>query len=307
MKKIRSPSFAFMNGLSPKYIQPLFLRIEPGHWYARNELVGLLRDAGMSIQGSAIVQYNTSAWALMGLGMVKAEKVSSSWTKLFCLNTLGKQVQATYSTNLALFYDLMHFLFYSAWHRSHQIQRARFWLYASVSDALWLEAPHATDSFGLTNRLQTESARLFSSYQPAFPERSVGAVFTWLATLTPPFLAKCGIRSQLCSNRRSYCSPQLFHLATDLLYTAEGLVYGTSMAIDERHIEAISRVCLLDTERFWEMADLTNSAINGFQIRRGQWGVSIALDAPPDWIVLPDFSQEPAGPEENPLEEEEQE
>jgi len=264
-----------------------------------------LRDAGMSVQGSDIVQYNTAAWALMGLGMVKAEKVGSSWTKLFCLNTLGKQVQATYSTNLALFYDLMHFLFYSAWHRSHQIQRARFWLYASVSDALWLEAPHATDSFGLTNSLQVDSARLFPSYQPAFPERSVRAVFTWLAALTPPFLAKCGTRSQLCSNRRSYCSPQLFHLATDLLYTAEGLVYGTSMAVDERHIEAISRVCLLDTERFWEMADLTNSAIKGFQIRKGQWGVSIALDTPPDWIALPDFSQETAAPDENLPEDEE--
>jgi hypothetical protein len=79
------------------------------------------------------------------------------------------------------------------------------------------------------------------------------------------------------------------------------------MSIDERHVETICRACLLAPERFWEMADLTNSAINGFQIRKGQWGVSIALDAPPDWIVLPDFSQEPVGPEENLPEEEEQE
>ena len=45
----------------------------------------------------------------------------------------------------------------------------------------------------------------------------------------------------------------------------------------------------------------------GSRFAEGQWGVSIALDAPPDWIVLPDFSQETAAPEENLLEDEGQE
>jgi hypothetical protein len=300
--KPSQPSFDFKNSISPTYIEPLFLRIEMERWYATSDLVTILQSGGLDVEGSNIVQYNTAAWSLAGLGEVRTEQRGRSQTRLFRLNSLGRQVQDTYSTNTALFYDLMHFLFYSAWHRSRQIQRARFWLYASVSDALWAEAPHATDNLGLTNTLQADSARLFPSYQPAFSERSVRAAFTWLAALTPPFLAKCGTGSQLCSSRRSYCSPQIFHLATNLLYATEGLAYGTSMALDERHIEAISRVCLLDAERFWEMADLTKSAINGFQIRRGQWGVSIALDAPPDWIVLPDFSQESAATEENLLE-----
>ncbi len=42
------------------------------------------------------------------------------------------------------------------------------------------------------------------------------------------------------------------------------------------------------------MADLTQMTISGFELRRGQWGTSIALEGPPTWITLPDFSNEKA-------------
>jgi hypothetical protein len=301
------PSFEFSNNVSPKYIEPLFLRIEPEQWYSTGDLVAMLQASGLDVEGSNIAQYNTAVWSLAGLGEVRKERRGRSQTKLFRLSSLGRQVQDTYSTNSALFYDLMHYFFYSTWQRSRDIRRARFWLYASVCDDLWQKAPEETDFSGLTNSLQSESRQSFPDYAPSFPRQSIHAVFRWLVMLTPPFLARCGERSQLCSNRRGYCTPQLFHLAADMVYASDGLAYGTSMALDDSHIEAISRACLLDPLRFWEMADLTKSAINGFQIRKGQWGVSIALDAPPDWIALPDFSQEPAGPEETLLEEERQE
>jgi hypothetical protein len=286
------PSFEFKNNVSPRYIAPLLIQLEYGRWYDTGELKNLLRTNGLDVEGSKIVQSNTSAWSLAGLGEVRAVprpgRISS---KLFRLTSLGKQIIDTYSTNHELFYDLVHFIFYSTWHRSKDVWRARFWLYASVCDALWLEAPSEMDSFVLTNRLQAESQKEFPDFAPAFPERSVGAVFPWLGALSPPFLSKCGTKSQLCSRRRSYCTPQLFHLATDLVYTVEGLKYGTSMALDERHIETICKVCLLDVGRFWQMADLTKAAIRGFDIRKGQWGTSLALDGPPAWIDLPNFAK----------------
>lgn len=301
MKPLR-PSFEFKNNISPKYIEPLFLRIEAQRWYATSDLVAMLQASGLDVEGSDIVQYNTAAWSLAGLGEVQIERRGRSQTKLFRLSSLGRQIQDTYSTNSALFFDLMHFAFYAAWRRSRHMSRARFWLYSNVCDALWADAPAHTDSFSLTNRLQIECREAFPEYIPAFPERSVRAAFPWLGALTPPFLSKCGTKSQLCSNRRSYCTPQLFHLATDMVYASDRLAYGTSMSVDDRHVEAISKACLLDPLRFWEMADLTKSAINGFQIRKGQWGVSIALNAPPDWIELPDLSRETAASDENPLE-----
>jgi hypothetical protein len=259
------------------------------------QLKNILHSNGLDVEGRDIVERNTSAWSLAGLGESKSEQRGRSVIRLFQFTKLGKQVADTYSTNQELFYDLIHFIFYSAWHRSHDVNQGRFWLYASVCDALWSEAPAQMDSFALTNRLQFESRQAFPGYEPAFSERSVGAVFPWLGALhRPPFLSKYGTTSRLCSQRRSYCTPQLFHLATDLTYTLDGLKYGTSMPVDDRHIEAICRVCLLDTGHFWEMADLAKMTIKGYDIRKGQWGTSIALETSPNWIDLPDFASEQA-------------
>jgi hypothetical protein len=211
----------------------------------------------------------------------------------FRLAELGKQLISIYSTNQALFYDLMHFMFYSTFRRSGDLRRVRFWLYASVCDTLWWEAPTMIEIFSLTNRLQIESRELFPNYDPAFSERAVGGIFPWLQTLVPPFLTKQGTKSLLYSKRRSYCTPQLFHLATDMVYTTlEGVPYGTALAINEQQIEAICKACLLDPQHFWEMAKQTQMTIGGYDIHQGQWGISIALAGPPSWISLPDFSRE---------------
>jgi hypothetical protein len=66
------------------------------------------------------------------------------------------------------------------------------------------------------------------------------------------------------------------------------------MAMDDQQREAICKVCLLDPERFWTMADLTRKSIRSFDIRKGQWNISIALEGPPNWIELPDFANQPA-------------
>lgn len=289
MGSIQAPSFEFNNQVSPSYVEPLFLRIEPGQWYSTNDLVALLQAGGLDVEGRHIVNYNVLSWSLIGLGETRAERVGRSRIKMFRLSLLGVAIRDMFSTNPQLFYDLVHFLFYSAWPRTQQIVRARFWVYTGVCDALWSEAPSQMDSFALANALQAEAAQEFPQYRPAFPERSIGAVFPWLGALMPPFLTRQTTGKRLLSARRDYCTPQLLHLATDLVYNLEGLGYGTSMSLDERLIAAISRVCLLDEARFWEMAQLTQSAVAGFHIRKGQWGVSVSLTGPPDWIELPDF------------------
>lgn len=287
-----NPTFQFHNTVSPRYVEPLLLQLQHGQWYSTAQFTDLLRSSGLELEGNHIASYNMLTWSLVGLGQI--EKYGSGHLKknMFRLTGLGKQLIDTYSTNVELFYDLIHFLFYSTYRRSGDVQRGRFWLYASVCDALWQVAPTAVDNSELTNRLQIESHVAFPEYDPSFSERSVAGVYPWLQTMVPPFLSKQGAKKQLYSTRRSHCTPQLFHLATDLLYkTTEGLQYGVSLAINERHVEAICKACLLDTEHFWDMADLTEMTIGGYEIRKGQWGTSIALEGPATWITLPDFSQ----------------
>lgn len=294
MGATNKPTFHFKNQVSPRYLEPLFVQLEFGIWYSTAQLTQQLRDNGLQVEGSDIVGQNTEIWSLAGLGQVRKDRVGRSNIKLFQLTPLGKQIIEIYSTNKDLFHDLIHFIFFSTWRRSSEIRRARFWLYSRVCEVLWLDAPSPMDSWGLTSRLQLEGMQSFPSFIPSFSERSVGAVFPWLGMLSPPFLTHCNSTSHLCSRRRSYCSPQLFQLACDLIYTSEGLKYGTSMAMDDQHINEISMVCLLDLDRFWEMAEIAQMAIRGLEIKKGQWGTSLVLHGPPNWIDLPDFSHDSA-------------
>lgn len=286
----RKVSFEFKNQVSPRYIEPLFLQIDPDTWYATTELQQQLRDSGLDVQGKDIILANTTFWSKVGLGEVQRQR--PGLPNLFRLNFLGKRVVELYSTNRALFFDVMHYFFYSAWRRSHHINQVPLWLYAEICDTLWQEAPGKMDSMGLTAHLQNESRQAFPEHSPVFPERSVRSVFPWLGELSPPFLSPCGSKSDLCSERRHYCTPQLFHLAVDLAYHEAGLGYGTSLAIDDRQIEAISRTCLLDTGRFWDMASLADMTTREMEVRQGQWGTSLALTGPPRWIDLPDFANQ---------------
>lgn len=293
MPQKSDPAFQFPNQVSPRYVEPLLLQLQHDQGYSTAQFIGLLRSSGLDIEGNHIASCNMLTWSLAGLGQIEKHGTGPLKKNTFRLTELGKQLVDTYSTNSELFYDLIHFLFYSTYCRSRDERRGRFWLYASVCDVLWQKAPAPTDTSALTNWLQIECRAAFPAYDPSFSNRSVGGVFSWLQTLVPPFLSKQATKHQLHSTRRGYCTPQLFHLATDLVYTTvESLHYGASLAINERHIEGICRTCLLDTEHFWDMADPTQMTISGYEIRRGQWGTSIALEGPPNWITLPDFSHE---------------
>jgi hypothetical protein len=290
MTSNRRVSFAFENQVSPRYVEPLLLQIDPDTWHTSTELQQQLRDSGLDVQGKKIIQANTTVWEKIGLGDIQRQRPGQP--NLFRLRPLGRQMKGLYSTNRALFFDVIHFLFYSAYRLSKHLNQAPLWLYAKVCDILWQEAPAKIDSMELTARLQSESQELFPEQEPTFPKRSVTSVFPWLGELNPPFLSPCGSLSELCSTRRTYCTPQLFHLALDLAYHEAGLGYGTSLAIGDQQIAAICRTCLLDIDRFWDMASLTDMTIRELETRQGQWGTSLALTGPPRWINLPDFAEQ---------------
>jgi hypothetical protein len=281
--------FEFNNQVSPSYLEALLIQLQPGRWYEYSELKRLLQET-VNVEGSNIVNHNATAWRLTGIAAGKSYRAGRSNYNAVCLTPVGEQLVATYSTNRELFFDLIHFLFYSTWPRSHDLQRARFWLYVATCDLFWQEAPLTIDSFSLTARLQSAAHQQFPVYKPAFSERSVRGVFPWIAALTPPFLVREGSKGQYRSQRRTFCTPQLFHLAADLVFHRAHLEYGTAVALGDEFVEEICKVCLLDREKFWEMASLTAMVIREFEVRQSQLGRAIVLNGPPAWITLPDFS-----------------
>jgi hypothetical protein len=284
-------NFEFYNSVAPRYLEPLFLKIEFGEWYSIAQLIDILqRD--LQVGGKEIVLRNVDAWSGLGFGESRIDKQKAGKRIYFRISPLGHYLQEIYSTNVELFYDLMHYFFYSTWFRSQDIQRVRFWVYAQVCNELWLNAPTEMDSFKLASKVQSLALDDFPNYNSSISERSIRAGFPWFGKLSPPFLQKLGTKRELTSEKRSYCNPQLFHLAIDLLYTRRQLTYGTSLNIDDEIIKEISMTCLLDSERFWEMTERTQMMVKGFEVRKSQWGPTITLSHVPNWIELPDFQNQ---------------
>jgi len=288
---ISKVNFQLYSSVSPRYIQPLFLQLEFGQWYSSSDLKEILRQNGLHVEGSDIVIHNINAWTLLQIGERKNEFVGGRKI-LFRINKLGKQLQETFSTNQELFFDLMHYFLYSTWLRSNSPTHGRFWIYTSACDYLWNTAPGIVENIDITGLLQVDSQKVFPNHQPKFSTRSVRKVYPWLGLLMPSFLSKQSGGHNLLSMKRNSCTPQLFHVAVDLVYSKKQLKYGTSMAIGDEEIKSICRVCLLDEGVFWEMADRTKMIIRGVDIRRGQFSTSIALEMKPQWIDLPDYTND---------------
>jgi len=148
--------FEFKNQIAPRYIDLLLLQLEYDQWYDSNQLKQLLRQSGLDVRGSEIVSNNRAAWVRLGLGEVRHERRIIS----FRLTPFGKQIVDLYSTNRDLFYEIFHFLFYSAWRRSGHMAQASFWLYGRVCDHLWDEAPNRAKTTRLSARLQAEAQEI---------------------------------------------------------------------------------------------------------------------------------------------------
>lgn len=291
---VRKPSFEFRNQVAPRYIEPLFVHLGDGAWHLPSEMRDMLRHNGIDVVGEQIVQYNITTWSLIGLGRTQRGGQQSKTGLRFQVSPLGNALIEQYSTNRPLFFDLMHFLFYTTWLRSQDIYRGRFWTYMRTCQILWEESPKKVDTFEITNRLlqECQAHPLFAEYHPTFPERSVSTVCLWMKHLDPPVIRSSGRGDAEVTARRSYCTPQLFQLALDVLYhDIEHIAYSSSMGISEALIDAVCRITLLDPASFWEMAKLAEMSLDGIEIRQGQWGTSIALAGPVQWITLPAFEQ----------------
>src|SRR5437588_3014391 len=168
MAQKSSPTFMFPNEVSPRYVEPLLLQLQHNQTYGTAQFIGLLRSSGLDVMGKGIARNNMLTWSLAGLGQIEKHGKGQRKKNIFRLTELGKQLVDTYSTNTELFYDLIHFIFYSTYRRSGDVRRGRFWLYANVCDRLWQEAPAATDKSALTNRLQIEVRAAFPGYDPSF-------------------------------------------------------------------------------------------------------------------------------------------
>ena len=164
-------------------------------------------------------------------------------------------------------YDLLHYLFSTAWKPEGSAQHhARSWLYQTIGQHLWGIGQVQLDPQvrqELTQQITNQAGEDFQSV-PGFSSAtfSVGrqtmdGAIEWLKHLKPPVLEIEGVgrNEEGGFARRSACSGELFLLALSRSYQMSGSEAGTDLLLSPQRRDEVSRLCLLEPLQFDRMLD----------------------------------------------------
>lgn len=163
----------------------------------------------------------------------------------------------------AIQYDLLHYLFSTAWSNQNPEQHARSWFYRVLCERLWAMQEVIVDLEIRRTLTQEIDGQLRLDFQgvPAFSDaislgiQTMDGSLEWLRRLSPAVMEEAGKRTWRF-HRRSVCSPELFLLALSRSYQLSEAEIGMDALISPQRREETCRLCLLDPLQFDRMLDL---------------------------------------------------
>jgi hypothetical protein len=159
-------------------------------------------------------------------------------------------------------YDLLHYLFYTAWCVEEPAKHTRSWFYRAVCDNLWGMQEVTLDRNMRQTLTQELDGQIRLEFQdvPGFSEKlSIGiqtmdGAKKWLHHLSPGVMESLP-KGEEEFHRRATCSAELFLLALSRCYQLSGAEIGIDILISPQRRDEISRLCLLDSSQFDRMLD----------------------------------------------------
>jgi hypothetical protein len=160
-------------------------------------------------------------------------------------------------------YDLLHYLFSTAWSPENPTEHTRSWFYRVFCERLWGMQEVTLDLETRRTLTQEIDGQLRLDFQDApvsIASISVGnqtmdGAIEWLRRLYPSVLEAPEKRTWLF-HRRAVCSPELFLLALSRSYQTSGAELNMDALISPQRREETCRLCLLDPLQFDRMLDL---------------------------------------------------
>lgn len=194
-------------------------------------------------------------------------------------------------------YDLLHYLFFTAWSAQNPTQLTRSWFYRILCERLWAMQEITVDlgtRRTLTQEIDSQLRLDFQEVEASSTLISLGSqtmdgALEWLRRLSPSVMEASEKRTWLF-HRRSICSPELFLLALSRSYQASGIELHMDALISPQRREDTCRLCLLDPLQFERMLDLALPLYPRFispGTRSGSYGRFVRFQR---FITLEDFS-----------------
>jgi len=158
-------------------------------------------------------------------------------------------------------YDLLHYLFYTAWKAGEPEKNARSWFYRTICDNLWGMQEVVLDRDMRQSFTQQLSDQIVQDFQqvPGIERVSIGiqtmdGAREWLRNLAPAVIDTFG-KKDAKFHRRVTCSAELFLLALSHSCQLGGSVIGMDVLLSSQRREEISRLCLLEPLQIDRMLD----------------------------------------------------
>ena len=158
-------------------------------------------------------------------------------------------------------YDLLHYLFYTAWEPEEPARNARSWVYRAVCDNLWSRQNTRLDldmRNALTEQLTSQALEDFQSI-PGFSaekismgRQTMAGALEWLRYLRPAVIDEEKAEE---FHRRQACSAELFLLALSRSYYLSSSEIGIDLLLSPQRRNEICRLCLLEPLQFDRMLD----------------------------------------------------
>jgi hypothetical protein len=160
-------------------------------------------------------------------------------------------------------YDLLHYLFFTAWSAEAPTLHTRSWFYRALCERLWTMQEITLDldtRRALTQEIDGQLRLDFQEAPVAIATVSLGTqtmdgALEWLRRLSPVVLEEAEKRTWHF-HRRSVCSPELFLLALSRSYQASEAELNMDALISPQRREETCRLCMLDPLQFDRMLDL---------------------------------------------------
>ena len=193
-------------------------------------------------------------------------------------------------------YDLLHYLFYTAWNAEYPTKNTRSWFYRAICENLWSLQELVLDremrqmfTQQLSNQITEDFQSISGISRVSIGIQTMDGAREWLRNLTPAVIDTT-VRKEEKFHRRVTCSAELFLLALSRSCELLGSEMEMDVLLSVQRREEISRLCLLEPLQFDRVLDWVLPIFPQFVsqgTRTGSYGRFVRLHR---FVTVEDFA-----------------
>jgi hypothetical protein len=258
--------FHIDHNVKPSHIEPIISLLNSKKYTNKKALYKTLENSGHYIH---LRHFNKNILIYGKLEIIENNDDSIK------LTDLGHCLKYYLNFNKSVFYDLIHFLYFTTWDFTKEDNILFSWSYKTICELLWERKSNKFNRKRLSSELLSLAQEEFNDREISISHEAITGCLNWISELDPFFIID--VRKNQIGNGRDSCSPELFLLAIYYLYQILGINIQSPILIDDYKKVKIAKLCLLNKNAFNGMLNITKETFDSLKLEFGEWGSYLIL------------------------------